>query len=201
MEYGFDQVGFRYTDKRIAADFSLRLPRRGIVCLSGPSGCGKTTLLRLMAGLEQPESGKLIGFADKRIAVVFQENRLLPWLSVAENVAAVLTGEHIPQRTHAALEAVGLGEAADLRPAQLSGGMARRAAIARALAYDGDVLLLDEPFAGIDAQLWHAVAVQIRAAYAQRLVVLVTHVEAEAAAMGASLVRLAGPPVTVVADC
>jgi ABC-type nitrate/sulfonate/bicarbonate transport system ATPase subunit len=127
------------------------------VALLGASGCGKSTLLRLVAGLEQATAGEVrLGEApvrdvDPRCAVVFQEPRLLPWRSVAANVALGARhagGAASPQRL---LDQVGLGDAAGAWPHQLSGGMAQRAALARALAGRPDVLLLDEPFAALDA--------------------------------------------------
>ena len=141
----FDHVGFQ-----IDSGWKLGF--------TGRNGRGKTTILRLLAGLEQPDSGSLEGLEEKSAAVVFQENRLLPWLSVRDNVAAPLRGSDAARRADAALEAVGLGGEGDKRPSQLSGGMKRRAAIARALAAKADFLLLDEPFTGLNEELWKPIA-------------------------------------------
>ena len=148
MSIQFDKVTFFYGDIPVLRDFSLTLPEKGAVCLFGPSGCGKSTLLRLLAGLEQPQAGRISGILGKRFAVVFQENRLLPWIPAVENVTLALPGRNRQNRERAAdwLRLMGLEEEVDSLPFTLSGGMQRRVAIARALAAEGDVLLLDEPF-------------------------------------------------------
>lgn len=125
------QVSFGYPGQApILERFSLELPDRGITCLFGPSGCGKTTLLRLLAGLERPWAGEIRN-PPRRVARVFQENRLLPWATALENITAVLNGKNASDTAAYWLEQVGLGDALDKRPDQLSGGMRRRVAIAR----------------------------------------------------------------------
>ena len=132
-----------------------------IVAVVGPSGCGKSTLLRLIAGLDRPSSGviRIGGTAltgtDPRTAVAFQEPRLLPWRTLEKNVALGLprgTGRtEGRERVRHLLQLVGLEHAAELRPREVSGGMAQRASLARALARGPEVLLLDEPFGALDA--------------------------------------------------
>lgn len=148
----------------VLADVSLSVERGEIVALIGPSGTGKSSLLRALAGLERPQSGTVsIGGTTlqgphPRIAIAFQDPCLLPWLSTERNVAFGLAFEHQEcltrerqrERVRSALRAVGLEAAASLRPAQLSGGMAQRAALARALARQPHTLLLDEPFSALD---------------------------------------------------
>lgn len=190
-----DKVSFAYGERPVLERVSLSLPQSGTVCLFGPSGCGKTTILRLLAGLEQPDSGALVGLDGKTTAVVFQEDRLLPWIPVWENVAMVCRDEDARRRALDCLRRVGLEAAAKAYPAQLSGGMRRRVAIARALAYDADILLLDEPFTGLDEALWRGIAEELRRAYADRLTVLVTHIPAEAQAMGAAVLPLSAAPL------
>ena len=135
------------------------------VCLLGPNGCGKTTLLRIVGGLEPATRGRvtldgepiLAGQARRhKIGVVFQEDRLLPWLTLQQNVALVLKplGLGAAERDAIArryLKVAGLGGFEDYHPAKVSGGMRQRAAIARALAIEPDVLLMDEPFGALDA--------------------------------------------------
>lgn len=139
----------RYGDKLVLDRFSLEVPDRGLTALSGPSGCGKTTLLRVMAGLAKPESGTVSGIDPARTALLFQEDRLLPWRTAAQNITDVLPRSRRGEgpRWLAFAELDGEGEA---YPAALSGGMARRLALARCAALGGDLLLLDEPFAGVD---------------------------------------------------
>jgi sulfonate transport system ATP-binding protein len=134
----------------------LTVSRNTLLAIVGHSGCGKTTLLRQIAGLDTPDAGTIgLGSGSPRIGVVFQEPRLLPWKTVHGNLRLALRGESdrasIDARVHAALEAVGLTGVVDAWPHQLSGGMAQRMALARALCRDPDILLLDEPFGALDA--------------------------------------------------
>ena len=141
--------------QHIFSDLTHELPLDGITVLVGKSGCGKTTLLRLIAGLEQPNSGEITFQKDRKayqpkIGMVFQESRLFPWMDVAENIF-VSRETFEPEEALPYLELVGL-DARDLhsKPDALSGGMAHRVAIARGLAFEPDILLMDEPFAALD---------------------------------------------------
>ncbi len=154
------------------------LPARGVVAVTGPSGCGKTTLLRLLAGLLPPLSGRLEGLDGLRVSAVFQEDRLLPWLTVKENVALV-NGEGDPLVW---LKAMELEEKQNEYPGALSGGMQRRTALARALHFGGDILLLDEPFKGLDEALRARVAPILGDAFP--LLVLAAHSAREAQYLG-----------------
>ncbi len=139
----------RYGDKLVLDRFSLTLPDAGVTALSGPSGCGKTTLLRVLAGLERPEAGTVTGMAPGRAAFLFQENRLLPWRTVEQHITDVLPRERRGEAGRWLAFAELEGEEKTY-PAALSGGMARRLALARCAALGGDLLVLDEPFAGVD---------------------------------------------------
>ncbi|MBI2853899.1 MAG: ABC transporter ATP-binding protein [Chloroflexi bacterium] len=139
-------------------NFGVTVPSGSFVSLVGPTACGKSTLLRLILGLDQPDAGQIrfegdgAGRADV-CAIAFQEPRLLPWLTVHDNVGLVLdrrSGD-CAGRIKALLDLVGLAEFRDAFPKVLSGGMAQRASLARALANEPDVLLLDEPFSAVDA--------------------------------------------------
>ena len=140
-----------YGEKRVLDGFSMDLPLEGVTAFTGPSGCGKTTLLRLLGGLEQPQGGTVSGLDPQKTAFLFQENRLLPWRTVSQHITDVLPrerwGEVESWLTFAELE----GEN-DRHPESLSGGMARRLALARCGALGGDCLLLDEPFTGVDRE-------------------------------------------------
>ncbi|MBQ8015216.1 MAG: ATP-binding cassette domain-containing protein [Clostridia bacterium] len=160
-----------YQNKKILNDVSLEIPDKGIFGVFGPSGGGKTTLLRIICGLEKPDSGEIIG--SKKFSVVFQEDRLMPEMTALENVAAVSD-----EKTALGwLEKVGLSESVHKKPAELSGGMSRRVAIARALAFDADALILDEPFKGLEEELKEKTAGLISEYAQKRAVILVTHDE------------------------
>lgn len=132
---------------------SLELPPSGITCLLGTSGCGKSTLLRITAGLEQADSGTIFPDQD-RCAMVFQDPRLLPWLTVKENLRLALPSScpDAMQRMHDVLGMVQLSpRVLNTMPRELSGGMAQRVGVARALMQEPELLLMDEPFAALDA--------------------------------------------------
>lgn len=144
----------RYQQKQVLADISLSLTQGDIICLLGASGCGKSTLLRIVAGLIKPDSGE-VNISASQCAMVFQEPRLLPWLTVAENLALALpfwrNKKSKLEKITEALRQVQLGDSHSLMPHELSGGMAQRVGIARALLQKPQVLLMDEPFAALDA--------------------------------------------------
>lgn len=144
-----EHLTLRYQDQTVLSDLTMVLPDEGITLLTGPSGVGKTTLLRVFAGLLSPDEGTVT--VPGRPVMLFQEDRLFPRCTVRKQVEAVLPGERREEALRW-LELVELSEAADKLPGELSGGMARRAALARALAVEGEVWLLDEPFAGVDPQ-------------------------------------------------
>jgi sulfonate transport system ATP-binding protein len=135
---------------RVVIDRLNLSPERGeFVALLGESGCGKTTLLRALAGLDPIQGGRIV--APRRPAVVFQEHRLLPWDNLWRNVSLGLQVPDARERAAAALAEVGLGDRLDDWPRNLSGGQAQRVALARALVQQPELLLLDEPFAALDA--------------------------------------------------
>ncbi len=186
-------ISLRLDGQQIFSNFTLQLPERGCLCLSGPSGCGKTTLARVFARLQPVDSGTVSAPEPGQSAVMFQENRLLPWLTAAQNIAAALPrGQE--QLASEWLHMVELSDAADSYPAALSGGMQRRVALARALAYGGQLLILDEPFQGMDRALCQRLYALVRAAAEDRPVLVITHQPDEAAALGRTIM-LSGPPL------
>lgn len=190
MSISFEHVSFSYGKTPILCDVTWRLPEHGVVCLWGASGCGKTTALRLLAGLEKPKSGKVTGAG--RVSMVFQEDRLLSWCTALENVTLIGAEE---TAAHELLMALGLTEEEMAAlPSHLSGGQQRRVALARALAAESDILLLDEPFNGLDEDTWQDVVPLIRKAAESRPVVLVTHIREQVQAMGATAVHLGEAP-------
>ena len=172
-----------YPGKTVLRGLSLTLPERGAVAVMAPSGFGKTTLLRVLAGLIKPESGTVNGLENKKIAFLFQEDRLLPWLTAERNVEIVSDKEKTLFWLHE-MEIEDPGQ----YPHEMSGGMQRRAALARAMAFGGDVLLLDEPFKGLDEALRDRIASRIKDQFP--LTVLSIHDQEEAELMGASILRL-----------
>lgn len=140
----------KYGDLAVFSDFSLEIAEGEVLCLMGKSGRGKTTLLRMLMGLEQPDHGSIAGLEGKRISVVFQEDRLLPHFSVRQNLYSVCDGRLQQENMMRLLTRLGLVEWVDREVSVLSGGMQRRVAICRALLVPCDLLILDEPFRGLD---------------------------------------------------
>lgn len=176
-------VSFSYPGKDVFRHLNLTLPDKGTVAVMAPSGYGKTTLLRLLAGLETPKAGSIEGMENKKTAFLFQEDRLLPWLTAEKN--AELASD--PEKAREWLSKMEIEDPAQY-PRAMSGGMQRRVALARAMAFGGDVLLLDEPFKGLDEALRERIAEKIRGVFP--LTVLAVHDAEEANLMGAEIVRL-----------
>lgn len=197
-----DHITFRRLGETILDGISLHLPPGRVACLFGASGCGKTTLLRLIAGLEQPTRGRITHRAA-RPAYLFQEHRLLPWKNALDNVTLV-TPRPGKMRDHAAalLHELALDDN-DLGkyPHELSGGMCQRVALARALITDPDLLLMDEPFSALDSNLrrhlQHIVCERTLAG--QTSVVLVTHDAHEALRMADHIHFLSRKPARITA--
>lgn len=179
-------VSLSYGDLRVLRDVSLRLAPGERIAVMGPSGCGKTSLLRVIAGLQSPDSGTIERTA-RRLSFVFQEPRLLPWLTAAENIRLVLPDAHHGDDAAAWLSRFGLSDAADRLPSELSGGMRQLVSLARALVCTPDLLLLDEPFKALDAA---AKQNAITAVFdgTDAAVILVTHDAREAEAIGCRVI-------------
>ena len=180
-----ENISMAFGEKQIFDHLSLSFPAPGQYAVLGPSGRGKTTLLRLIAGLERPAVGKVTLPEHARIAYCFQEDRLLPFKTVLENVSLACGSEETARQW---LDQVGLRGEENSYPASLSGGMKRRAALARALAFDAPILLMDEPFRALDADTHAAMLALVRKAAKDKLLILVTHDEADAEGM--QIIRL-----------
>ncbi|QAY74861.1 ABC transporter ATP-binding protein [Agromyces protaetiae] len=205
-------VSIRSVSKRFGAGplvldgIDLDIAPGEFVCLLGASGCGKSTLLNLIAGLDRPTSGTIDTPAEGS-AVMFQESALMPWLSAKRNVELALRLRGVPRRERgelalALLDTVNLADASEKRPHELSGGMRQRVALARALAQDRPVLLMDEPFAALDAitrDLLHEELERVWKATG-RTIVFVTHNVREAARLGQRVVLLSSRPGRVAGE-
>lgn len=182
------QITHRYGEKTVLRNVSLTLAPGQRLAVMGPSGCGKTTLLRIALGLLQPTEGTVRNRFEKT-AAVFQEPRLLPWRTALENVNLILKDDQTTlEQARQYLDQVGLADAAGKYPRELSGGMQQRAALARALAAEGDLLVLDEPFKAMDEAL--RARIMDLTARTNAAILLVTHEETEAAALGCEIMHI-----------
>jgi NitT/TauT family transport system ATP-binding protein len=194
----------------------LRIGRGEFVSLLGPSGCGKSTLLKMFAGLESPSAGHVRWWGEgmatvdapgRTVAMVFQEATLMPWAKVLDNVRLPLDLKGVPRdkagaRVEAALGMVGLAKFGHVYPRELSGGMQMRASIARALATEPNLLLMDEPFGALDEFTRNRLDADLRGLWARRdlTVVFVTHSIYEAVYLSSRVVVMAARPGRVIAD-
>lgn len=174
-----DRLNLSYGGQQVLKDCSLRVETGSHVALMGPSGCGKTSLINVIAGLLTPDSGKVM--VEGQVSYVFQEPALFPWLTAVENINVVLSDspETLP-RAEQLLDAAGLSHCRDKYPHQLSGGQKQRIAICRALAYGGDILLLDEPLKGLDPDTRDQITRLLLQEWAGKTLLLVTHDQSEA---------------------
>jgi NitT/TauT family transport system ATP-binding protein len=178
---------------------SLSVDQGEFVSVVGASGCGKSSLLNVVAGLDRPERGSVEVEGD--IALIFQDPALYPWLTATDNVALALHDKPMRRRERRAeaselLRLVGLSEAGDKRPHELSGGMRQRVAIARALARGANVLLMDEPFSALDAITRDGLHGELSTLWKERglTVLFVTHNVREAVTLGQRVVLMGGRP-------
>ena len=186
--------------------FNLDLIEGEFLCIVGPSGCGKTTFLRIIAGLEEPSDGTITvhrsGAGERPLnAMVFQEQSLLPWLTVIDNVAFGLEMRGLGRRERYAraqphIEMVGLSRFRDYYPHQLSGGMKQRVSLARAFANDPEILLMDEPFASLDAQNKMILQEELLHIWEthRKTVIFITHAIDEALTLGDRVVVMSAAP-------
>jgi len=191
----------RVGERELYRDFELRLQPGELVCLLGPSGCGKTTLLNLLAGLDRQYEGTLSGLERARLGYLFQEPRLLPWRTVAENLALVAP-QHA-DRIDGLLADLELSGSGACYPGQLSLGMARRVALARCLMVEPQLLLLDEPFVSLDpptALAMQCVLQRVRQRFAATTVVMVSHDVRETLALADRVLVLGGAPTRVLRE-
>lgn len=176
MKIEFNGV-YKAFDHTVLSNFQCSLTQSAIHVVLGESGGGKSVFLKLCGGILRPDSGQISVLAQKGISYLFQENRLLPWLTAWDNVLAVNAER---ETCHELFQRLSLSGCEGLYPHQLSGGMKRRVALARSLAYGGDIFLWDEPFTGIDWENKQQIMHWLQPILSQKLCVLVTHDRQEA---------------------
>jgi NitT/TauT family transport system ATP-binding protein len=209
-------VSVSFNGKEVLSDVSFDVGQGEFLCLLGQSGCGKSTLLRMIAGLSRPTAGTIdvaghsVDGPDRACSIVFQDYSLFPWMTTGKNLLLAFRGEH-PDKSEkelvalaeSYLEMVGLGSAYGKYPAQLSGGMRQRAAIARALGSKSPVLLMDEPFGALDPAnrvlLQGLVKTILCDSHGSRTVVFVTHDVDEALCLGTRIAVLGSSPGRLLA--
>lgn len=191
-----DRVCKSFGSLSVLKDVSLTVGDGEIVALIGPSGCGKTTLLDIISGLSQPDSGIVTG--GENISYMFQSARLLPWRTVYQNIRLVRE-DVSPEEIHELIKAVGLEGFANYYPDQLSGGMAKRCALARAFHYQGTHLLMDEPFQGLDYGIRMEMIAMLLSVWKKHRqgILFVTHEIDEALTVASKIVLLRARPMTI----
>ncbi len=196
MDIVINSLSKKYGEKEVIKNFSARIKDGSVLSVMAPSGGGKTTLLRILAGLETADKGYIEGLENKKVSMVFQEDRLCNDLNAITNIRIIcgkknngpkgITGSRIYDE----LEKAGLKGNEKYPVRELSGGMRRRIAIVRALMADYDILILDEPFAGLDWENKKRMADYIKEKSKGKTVILVTHDKAEAEIMGGEILNL-----------
>ncbi|AKL97244.1 ABC-type nitrate/sulfonate/bicarbonate transport system, ATpase component [Clostridium aceticum] len=201
MELRIKNLYKAYGELQVLCNFNMNLVYNKIHCIFGPSGCGKTTLLNLITKLSPMDEGAIEGIEEKNCSYIFQEDRLLPWATVEENILLVLGSGYKKSEKQEILDSylslVNLSEFKNCYPEELSGGMKQRTSIARAFAYGGDILVMDEPFKGIHLELKKELVQHIMNYKRQknRLLILVTHDIEEAIYMADEIHIFQGPPL------
>lgn len=185
-------ISFSFGDNKIISDLSLEIEEGKTYCIMGKSGVGKTTLLKLISGILKCDNGEITGTENLKKSFIFQENRLLPWLSVYENMKYVTDDE---EKITNALKNTALLSEKNKKPDELSGGMARRVAIARATAFNGDIFFIDEPLYGLDVKTSQGILELIKKNVKNKTALIITHSPEEAFYLSDKIIFLKNIPV------
>lgn len=190
-----ERIYKKFENEIILENFSLDLPDSGIVCFYGMSGIGKTTLLNIISGTLSKDSGEILGLENKKISMTFQDKRLLFWDTVFNNVYLVSNGDK--EKAVYFINAVGLNGLYDKKVSNLSGGQQSKLSIARALAAEFDVLIMDEPFSGIDKSSTNDLINLIKKNSKDKLVLFVTHSTQQAIKLSNEILIFKGRPLHI----
>lgn len=186
-----NNVSFSYGSQKIISDLTAAFDDNTSYCIMGKSGIGKTTLLNIISGLLEPTAGTISGTESKKQSFIFQENRLLPWLNIYDNIKYVTDDE---EKIKSALIKTNLYENRNSFPNELSGGMARRAAIARAEAFGGDIFFIDEPLYGLDLKTGENILSLIKNTIKDKMSFIITHSPEEAFFLADKIVFIDNSP-------
>lgn len=208
MLYGVEGLRFAYDKEKlnqpVLDGLSFKVPHQQIFCILGPSGCGKTTLLKLLAGLLNPDQGSIDPYFQQGKSFLFQEPRLLPWYTVYENLCFTTEGHLDKNEMNLQIEhylkAVRLWEYKDHFPDELSGGMQQRIAIVRGFLYPAEIMMLDEPFKSLDIEIKLSVMETFKDLWAEspKTVIMITHDVLAAALLGDQIMILSEQPTKMV---
>jgi len=200
LQLKIDNLSKRFGELKVLEDFSICFSQK-INCIFGPSGCGKSTLVNLMTGLVSPDKGNILGLENVSYSYIFQEDRLLPWATIKDNIMFVLESIYDKERseelTDKYLSLVDLADYKNHYPQELSGGMKQRVSIARAFAYGGDILIMDEPFKGLHLEIKKDIMNYIGNNMSDKLVFFITHDVEEALYLADSIYIFKGPPLVL----
>ncbi len=201
MQLKINNLSKSFGNLKVIEDFSICFSQKKTHCIFGPSGCGKSTLINLITGLVAPDKGNTEVTENVSYSYVFQEDRLLPWATIKENIMFVLESIHDKNKaeelTDKYLALVDLVDFKNHYPQELSGGMKQRVSIARAFAYGGDILIMDEPFKGLHLEIKKEVMDYIGNNMTHKLIFLITHDVEEALYLADSIYIFNGLPLAL----
>lgn len=190
MDIRLNHLTKHFDNKTVINDLSITFAEGRINCLMGPSGAGKTTLMNILLGLVKPDSGEIQGLQEKRVVAVFQEDRLIEHWDAVKNIKLVCGKDISAERIAAELSRVGLEELEDKPVMEYSGGMRRRVALIRAMLSKNDILIMDEPFKGLDFELKKQVIGYVRQNTPGKTVIIITHDKEDVDLLEAELITL-----------